>query len=274
MAGTTRKWLVGCGLGCGGAIVLSIVGPLLFGLVMMRPMDHAVEAQNALTAAMGDRDSFTPPAGPPAADRLEAFLAVRRAVLPWCERFTKIAADLDHMDELGEKSDRPGRGELFRAITRVGGSVLGMVGDIGQLNQARNEALLSQRMGLGEYIWLYTLVYHSWLGNPAPDIDHAEEDGDAARAERQRATLTGMMRRHADALAQAGNVEASTLWREEADRLERTGDRIPFPGGALPADWGAAFEARGDDLRLTFCEPMAQFELGQVRKKGMSIQAD
>ena len=37
MASTTRKWLVGCGLGCGGAIVLSIVAPLLFGLVMMRP---------------------------------------------------------------------------------------------------------------------------------------------------------------------------------------------------------------------------------------------
>jgi hypothetical protein len=63
MASSTRKWLVGCGIGCGGAIVLSIVAPLLFGLVMMRPLNKAIEVQDQLAAEMGARDAFSPPAG-------------------------------------------------------------------------------------------------------------------------------------------------------------------------------------------------------------------
>jgi hypothetical protein len=278
MASTTRKWVIGCGLGCAGAIVLAIVVPLLFGLAMMGPMNRAVDAQKALTAEMGDRDSYMPPAGVPGPDRLEAFLAVRRAVMPLCPRFTEIAADFERMDDLGSQSDRPGKGEMFRAITQVSGSVLGIIGDIGELNQARNEALLAERMGLGEYTWLYTLVYHSWLGHPVPDGGHGTGDGDSEsdsrHVEKQRISLIGMMRRHAGALDEAGQAESATVWREEADRLERSADEAPFPGGGLPPGWAAAFAARGDELRAAWCEPMAEFELGQVRKSGMSVHTE
>jgi hypothetical protein len=128
MASSTRKWLVGCGIGCGGAIVLSIVAPLLFGLVMMRPLNKAIEVQDQLAAEMGARDAFSPPAGVVAPERLEAFLAVRQAVMPMCPKFTKFAEDLARMDDLGKQSDQPDKGEVFRALTRVSGSVVGMAG--------------------------------------------------------------------------------------------------------------------------------------------------
>lgn len=284
MASTARKWLVGCGLGCGGAIVISIAAPLLFGLVAMRPMNRAVDAQKELTAAMGDRDSYSPPAGVPAPERLEAFLAVRRAVLPQCERFTKIAADFARMDELGAASDKPGKGELFRAVTRLSGSVLGIVGDIGQLTEARNQALLDQKMGLGEYTWLYTLIYHSWLEHPVPGVSHRRhgEDVEAGKegqekhvhVRRQRAALIGMMRRHAGALTAAGQAEQAQRWRDEADRMEQKDADAPFADGGLPPEWAAAFAARGDELRATWCEPMAEYELGEVTKSGLSINAN
>lgn len=278
MASTTRKWVVGCGLGCGGAIVLAIAVPLLFGLAKMGPMNRAVETQKVLTAEMGERDGFIPPPGAPGPDRLEAFLAVRRAVLPLCPRFTEIAADFARMDDLGRRSDRPGNGEMFRAITRLSGSVLGIIEDIGELNQARNEALLAQRMGLGEYTWLYTLVYHSWLGHPVSNSDMGsgadETDGDGLRAARQRISLIGMMRRHAEALAQAGQVESATVWREEADRLDGSADVVPFPDGGLPVEWVTAFTIRGDELRASWCEPMSEFDLGQVRKSGLSVHTE
>jgi len=278
MASTTRKWVIGCGLGCGGAIVLAIVVPLLFGLSMMGPMNRAVDAQKVLTAELGDRDSFAPPPGAPGPDRIEAFLAVRRAVLPLCPRFTEIADDFQRMDDLGSQSDRPGKGEMFRAITQVSGSVLGIVGDIGDLNRTRNEALLAERMGLGEYTWLYILVYHSWLGHPVPDADHgpSDEAGESGsrRLEKQKISLIGMMRRHAAALDEGGQAESAAVWRDEADRLERSADAAPFPGGGLPAEWEAAFAARGDELRAAWCGPMAEFELGEVHKSGMSVHTE
>lgn len=279
MASTARKWLVGCGLGCGGAIVISIAAPLLFGLVAMGPMNRAVDAQKELTTAMGDRDSYAPPAGVPTPERLEAFLAVRRAVLPQCDRFTKIAADFARMDDLGAGSDKPGKGEIFSAVAKLSGSVVGIVGDIGQLTEARNQALLSQRMGLGEYTWLYTLVYHSWLEHPVPGARHRRGDGDDeeekhVRVKRQRVSLIGMMHRHAAALAQAGQADQAKVWRDEADRLENSRDEVPFAGGTLPPEWAAAFAARGDELRAAWCGPMAEYELGEVRKSGLSIHSN
>ena len=41
--------------------------------------------------------------------------------------------------------------------------------DFGDYVAARNEALLAQGMGLGEYTWIYALTYHVWLGHaPTP----------------------------------------------------------------------------------------------------------
>lgn len=274
MAGTTRKWLLGCGLGCGGLIVLTIGGPLVLGLFLMPPLDRAIDAQKELAVAQGAPDDFVPPAGPVAADRLEAFLAVRRAVMPHCAAFEEFARDMGRMDDLGTQSDRPAGRELFRAITSVTGSVLGLVGDIGKLNEARNQALLEQRMSLGEYRWIYMLGYHSWLGQPFPDrADGDAGEGDGARVERLRATVLGLMRRHAEALAEAGDAAAATLWRDEADRMERAAAEVPFGPGGLPAGYAAAFETRGDELRATWCAQMAEYDLGEVHRRGLTVHS-
>jgi hypothetical protein len=275
MAGNTRKWLVGCGLGCAGLVVLSIGGPLVLGLFLMPPLDRAIDAQKELAEALGAPGDYVPPAGPVAADRVEAFLAVRRAVLPHCARFEEFAQDMGRMDELGSQSDRPGAGELMRAIGGVTGSVLGLVGDIGKLNEARNRALLEQRMGLGEYTWIYTLAYHSWLGHPFPDRADADDgEGDGRRVERLRATIVGLMRRHAGSLAEAGDSVNAAAWREEADRMERAAAEIPFGPGGLPEPYAAAFAARGDELRASWCAAMAEYDLGEVRRSGLTVHAE
>jgi hypothetical protein len=56
--------------------------------------------------------------------------------------------------------------------------------------------------------------------------------------------------------------------------MERSADAVPFPGGGLPAEWVTAFTARGDELSASWCEPMAEFELGQVRKSGFSVHTE
>ncbi|MBK8167019.1 MAG: hypothetical protein IPK64_13850 [bacterium] len=274
MAGKPRKWLLGCGLGCGGLILLSIGGPIVLGLFLMPPLDRAIDAQKELVAALGAPDDHVPPAGPVAADRLDAFLAVRRAVMPHCAAFEEFTRDLGRMDELGSQSDQPPGREIFRAVTSVTGSILGLVGDIGKLNEARNRALLEQKMGLGEYTWIYVLAYHSWLGHPIPDrADGDDGEGDGARVERLRTTVLGLMRRHAAALEEVGDGAAAGLWRDEADRMEGAAAEVPFGPGGLPPDYTAAFAARGDELRATWCAPMAEYDLGEVRRSGLTVHA-
>jgi hypothetical protein len=277
---TTRKWLVGCGLGCGGLIVLSIAGPLLFGMVLTRPMDRALEIQKELVKQHGEAAAWAPPAGPPTPERLEAFLAVRRAVMPQCAKFTKAAEDFAHMDKMGKDSDKPDKGELFRAVAKVSGTVFGMIGDIAELHRLRDEALLAQEMGLGEYDWIYTLAFQTWLGNPVTDsIDgkHAsrsEADGEDRAKVRQLDMLAGLVRREADALEKAGQAAEAAIWRAEAERMERAEDPVPFSAGGLPEAWAAAFDARGDDLRAAWCAPMAEHDLSEVKKSGFSYHVN
>lgn len=274
MASQARKWLVGCGLGCGGALVLAIAGPVVLGLFLMPPLDRAIDVQKELTTRLGAPDEFVPPAGPVAPGRVDAFLAVRRAVQPHRAAFEEFAQKMGRMDELGAQDDRPGAGELFRAVSGVTGSVLGLVGDIGKLNEARNRALLEQGMGLGEYTWIYMLAYHSWLGNTVPDRSDADDgEGDGRRVERLRSTVVGLMKRHAGALDEAGRPDEATLWRDEADRLERAAAEIPFGPGGLPAGYAEPFAARADELRATWCAQMAEYDLGEVRRSGLSVHA-
>ena len=62
MAGTGRKWLIGCGVGCGAVVLLGILLSVGGSLYMMRPFNKAVEAQKALEVEFGSRDSYIPPA--------------------------------------------------------------------------------------------------------------------------------------------------------------------------------------------------------------------
>lgn len=238
---TTRKWLVGCGLGCGGMIVLAIAGPILFGLVLTRPMDRALDVQKELVKQYGETAAWTPPAGPPSPERLEAFLAVRRAVVPQCAKFTEARENFARMDKMGKDSDKPAKGELMRAVAKVSGTVFGMIGDIAELHRLRDEALLAQHMGLGEYTWLYTLAFQSWLGNRVSETDdtshtsRAQDEGEEHARDRQLKMMTGLVRRHADALAKAGQATEAAAWLAEAERMERAEDPAPFSAAGLPA---------------------------------------
>ena len=84
----------------------------------------------------------------------------------------------------------------------------------------------------------------------------------------------GLVRREADALDKAGLAAEAAVWRSEADRMERAEDPVPFSAGGLPEAWAATFNARGDDLRAAWCAPMAEHDLSEVKKSGMSYHVN
>lgn len=268
---TGKQWLKGCGIGCGAAIVLAIVAAVGGSLFMMRPFDRAVDAQMELNERFGARDAYVPPLEGLTPQQIDRFLRVRESLLPHCSKFAEMAEPFQAMQELDKQEDKPSAGTLLRTMGDLTGSVMGLAGNIGQFTQDRNEALLAQGMGLGEYVWIYTLVYYCWLGH-APQ-DELEEDEsvelDAGEARAVRSLLGNLAR----ALTAAGRQPEADIWQGEADRLERTDAAIPFAAGGLPAPLAELLESRRAQLEPTFCGALSTYEFGEVQKKGLSVHS-
>jgi hypothetical protein len=250
-------------------IMLTVVGSIK----MMKPFNRAVDAQKELAVAYGERGEFVPPVGGLNAERIEKFMAVRRDLVPLCANFTEIGESFQRMDELDNEGEEPSKGELFGALGNVMGSVFGIAGNIGRFTEARNEALLREGMGLGEYIWIYTLAYNSWLDYEPNTGFEADEGGAFSNVEQR--VIRQLMRNHVDALVAAGQQAEADSWLEEIRRLERSeGPGVPWEEQELPAGISAALAPFQTALSDLYCAATASFEFSQVTKKGLSITAN
>lgn len=267
-----KKWLVGCGVGCAVFILLGILISVGGGIYMMRPFNKAIDAQKELEAEFGARDTFIPGPQGVTADRMEKFLAVRRELQPMCEEFRKIGDSIAAMDELDQGAEEPSKGEVFRAVGSLTGEIFGMVGNLGEFTRQRNEALVANRMSLGEYAWIYVLVYNSWMQHqPNQDFDESEGRGYSAS---ERTLIRTLMLNHAEALEAAGNQEMADLWKSEIQRMERDESGVPFQDGGLPGELIRQFLPFETELARFYCEATSSFELNRVVKKGLSIHSD
>lgn len=198
----TRNLLIGCGIGCGVLVLVFLViggGGFFFVKQMIDKVERIDTATDAVTERYGRIVDYRPAAdGTIAPARVEAFLAVR----------DRMAAERDEMnDRLGKLADaesgrlRKRPGEVFQAI-RAG---VGLIPQIMDYLTARNEALLAEEVPLGEYLYLYTLVYYI-------DLDRSPADGPPF-------TLTG------DDEKQPGRSQRRWDWSDdEADDLENDSD--------------------------------------------------
>ncbi len=274
VAGTGKKWLLGCGLGCGIPILLSIILSVGGSIMMMKPFDRAVDAQKKLTSSFGAREDFVPTVDSLTPDRLEAFLAVRRSLVPMCEGFAEIGQKFERLEELDNQGEEPSKGELFGAVGDMMGAAFGIAGNIGRFTEARNEALLAENMGLGEYIWIYTLAYNSWLQYP-PNTDFSDGEGSGEYGRADQKIIRQLMANHAEALLAAGRAAEAEAWEGEADFLERReGSGVPWLENELPAGVANALEPYRDDLDGLYCAASSAFEFSQLKKKGLTISSD
>ena len=272
MAGRGTDVLKGCGIGCGVVIVLSIVLSVVGGLALKRPFDDAVEVREAVDAAYGPAEDWRPPIdGVVAPDRMRSFMNVREALQEHCAGFTETFAQFQRMDELG---DHPPAGTVVKELFGTIGAAVGMGGRIGDFNRTRNGILLDEGMGLGEYTYIYSLAYLSWLEIDLGDSE-IEIDGEEA-SPRVRKLLRGMLaNQYADAQAAGAPGELQDSLREELVRLAE--DRGSYPWqGRVPAAIAASFEPYRDELEATYFPGMAPVELAVVQKgrHGFSYHGD
>lgn len=273
MAGAGRKWLVGCGVGCAVAALLAIIVTVGGGILLTRPFNRAVSSQTELTAVHGERDEFVPATTTFERDRIKAFVIVRKELLPICAKFEEIAAKFQAVEELDEDGDDVSAGEAMKTVLPVVGAAMGIAGNIGRHSEARNQALLAQDMGLGEYIWYYVLIYNSWLGYPAnQDFDDGESSGGYSPGERR--VISALLANHAEGLREAGAAAEADLWQAEAGAVLESETGVPFGPGGLPDRYAALLEPARGKLEAMYCAATSSFELGSIRKKGLSFRSD
>jgi len=265
LASTGKKWLIGCGTGCAVSTLLVIVISVGTGIMMTRPFSKAVDVQNQLTESYGKREEYIPACEGITSDRLEAFLKVRATLMLECKGFENIQAKFQFMEDMDNSEEEPSKGEIVKGVGNVMGAVFSIGGKIGNVTLVRNEALLANEMSLGEYNWLFILIYYSWLNHP-PNTGFEGEGGELSGSER--GYLLKMMEYHAVHCENSGHSQLAELWRDEAARMQRTGDDVPFKETSLPSKLIRVLEPYRHDLESHYCAAMAEFELGSIQKEG------
>ncbi len=163
---TTKKWFVGCGIGCGAILLIAALlatGAFLFVRNLVEGFKDSEALLETLTERYGRITEFCPqPEGAIPADRLEAFIEARRAT---DEIREKVTHTISLLEEKGEEIDIEKSANVFQKL-KMG---FGLIPQIADYFKARNQALLDVGMGMGEYYYIYAIVYFAWLEKPLAD---------------------------------------------------------------------------------------------------------
>jgi hypothetical protein len=276
-------WLTGCGIGCGAVLVVALavlVGGYYFAKRAVEDIQDVVATIAKVEQEFGPVTSFTPgPDGRIPPERMEAFLAVRRETAPLRRDLDQQIADLE--DRIaGLKEEQEGR---FWGVFSAVRSGLGVIPGIAGFYAGRAEALLENRMGLGEYIYIYTLAYYSWLKKDPGDgpkflrmADHhsvnwdpKNDPGEAYDARKSqvvrevRDSLTAMLRNSRRNLQDSGAGE-NRGWQRAVEAellaLDSRWGRIPWEDG-LPAEIESSLKLFRDQLEDSYDPLMNPLEV-------------
>ncbi|RKZ12323.1 hypothetical protein DRQ50_12100, partial [bacterium] len=144
MAGSGKKWLAGCGIGC-GLMILIAGGIGTCGYFSVKKISDRAESLDegftTLRESYGAPGAFVPAAdGAIPAARVELFLSVRQDMRATRDGLAEVLTELD--------ADVSGPGGVIAKI-RGGISLIPRMFDF---IDARNTVLAERGMGLGEYL--------------------------------------------------------------------------------------------------------------------------
>ena len=277
MESGTKKLVSGCVIGC---LVVMIIGVMLvFGgylgvKKMIRKAEETQQVMAQVTKEFGRASDFVPtPSGLIAADRIETFLEVRDLSHDERDALEVTLAQLS-VDEDSEVETTGNPMDFARSV-RAG---VGVVPQMMAYTTQRTAAFLEAGMGLGEYLYLYTLIYGSWLEKPVSDgppfvvvggdVSPPGWDDPAVRDRRDgeirrrlnRATLP-MLRNQLEALS-AMPDHAQAAWAEslrtEVMLMDSDPTRFPWQDG-LPEQTAASLQPFWGDLDASYsalCHPV------------------
>ena len=279
---TTKKWLVGCGIGCLVIILILIVlgvGGYMFFKNLVGEFQEQEELMEILTERYGEIKDFCPePDGSIGPSRIEAFLSVREAFAPYREKLEFSMRELQDRVGLSEVEVKKPK-NIFEMV-KLG---FGLIPQIAEFMKFRNQALLDAEMGMGEYTYIYAIAYFSWLGKPpedGPDFEVMEEGGgsrmgemdiEEMREERRDAMirrlhrlLLPMLENQLEKLKEMAPSETQSEWQArleaEIQAMEDDRFRLPWQDG-LPDAIETSLAPFRDRLEQSYNPMTNPFEL-------------
>lgn len=178
MANGAKKWFIGCGIGCGLLLLLAVGAGTIGYLGVRKAVDRGKEIEagfDELRAQYGGPAEYTPAAdGAVPTGRMLAFLAVRDAMAAERKETGDLLRVLDGIEVDGHK---PSWLDKARAGIELVPTLMDFI-------EQRNRALLHEGIGLGEYLYIYSLSYFNLLGKDLADgpsftltSDEKQQDG-------------------------------------------------------------------------------------------------
>jgi hypothetical protein len=272
----TPRWLKVCGIGC-GIVVLIIAAIVMAGTYLVqntwRGFEEADRSVDAVFERHGPTAEFTPdPGGSIRSERLELFLTVR-------EDFSASREELD--GTLATLSEHEG------GLRRVAAG-MNVIPDLVAFHRLRNESLLSRGMGMGEYYYIYTLAYYSWLGRSPADgpsfqvvgdngyiLESAYEERSESEVREHRLQLVRrsmnrlllpILRNHLSGLSNAdSDADLRAMLVSEIAAMEADGRRIPWKDG-LPQATESSLLPYRQRLEAAYSGMCNAVEIGVARR--------
>ncbi|MCP4660447.1 MAG: hypothetical protein GY856_34020 [bacterium] len=264
MKDSKKKSLKGCAIGCGVMVLLLPLGLGTTTWFTFRGYGEALRARQTLDGTYATQASYTPsPDGSIPVERMQRFLAVRRALMPFCERATAHQQVFERLSGYERTDQPPPMKEVVADLGRAVKGIFRIGYDFGDYVTKRNQALLEHEMGLGEYTWIYVTSYFSWLGHrPVRIIE--QKDRPRVFHDRIFHEIRGMIERH---VAEHPATADPAAWHAELEALRGDVERIPFEDG-LPPELEASLLPFRDELVAVACPAACELEVVRTEKAG------
>ncbi len=274
-----RQWLIVGGVGCGTLVVI-VVGLIVGSVLLFRDAVQEFERADGTLASVVERfgpiSEFRPdPTGTIPPDRVEAFLTAREGIATERAEVEQSLVLLSGDDVGGLRKTMAGLRLMHQSADFLA---------------RRNEKLLDVGIGLGEYDYIYTLAYYSWLGKSPADGPSFQLVGDEGyvletafegtpehelRAHRTEITRSSLNRLFLPVLRnQLSDLDAAMgdgveTWRQtlaaEIAALEGDAHRLPWEEG-LPESIAASLQPYRDRLEESYGPMSNALEIGVARR--------
>lgn len=278
MSSTASKWIAGCGIGC--LVVIAIAAVLVYGGYTfvrgtIEGANEVKQSQAALDAALPSIGEFVPwPDGAVPPDRVASFLEVRSAL---AERRQELSGTVEHLDKVNDE------GSFWSKLGSLRKGA-GVSTEMFDFLAVRNDTLLQNQMGLGEYAYIYATVYYAWLGHDPEDmggrvrnrgrasggvIVNTDAGVEGSMVGEYRRIMIAMLRRQVQSAKLEGSLDQQGIdvIETELERLILDAERLPWQDG-VPAAIAANLEPYRDELDSTYDARTQIFELLDIGSHG------
>ena len=243
-------------------IVVFLVGAGIYFLLASTRESKRLEQD--LIDRFGWAEQYSPAAdGSISVQRLEAFLRVRQSVQTSCDDYQLVLDGISGLEELESDAELSGEEKSSKGIGGLK-SMIGVGPKMLQFMDARNSTLLSEEMGLGEYMYIYLAAYGDQLAM-ATTSSYAETE-EAYISSRTRDEYVQILKNQQNAAGSDDELQnLSAHLKSEILALEDGSHQSPWPDGppAVTQESLAPFQKQLSDL---YCEGVVAIELLQKNR--------